>query len=270
MKIRISRLSRVLAAVAGSMALVLAGPIPPAHASGQLELSTDGVTWTAGEVPLEFERDVWVPGDTDQASMLVRNASTQVARVHAEVLIDERLPADITMTGTLGGGPGEPIVGSHDTTNDVMLAPNETATATLAVTAGANAEMRQHATVTLVFHAVGGVGGHPGDGGDGGGDTSTPDTGGDGTADAGRDGTPGADRDTDAAGPDRDAGTPRPGGDAASADQVKGDRRGAGELPATGAPDVGWVVALGALLVGTGLALVARRRRDKGEEEVSS
>lgn len=256
MRHSISRLAALAAALV--MAFAVTAVSTPAYAAGELQLSADdGVTWTAAGAPLEFGNPVWVPGDTDRATMLVRNASGQPAQVHARVLIEDRLPTDVTMTAALGGGAGQVIEHSGDLTNEITLAPNQTAQATLDVVVGDNAVMREAATIQLVFRASG-AGDLPGPDPSPGPDETRPGTGADAGADTG----------AGAADTENDAGT-----DAADrTGEVEGDGLpgATGELADAGAPDIGWLVLLGSLLAGTGLALIARRRRDKNQEEVTS
>ncbi|MGO1973245.1 MAG: hypothetical protein ACTH2Q_09840 [Propionibacteriaceae bacterium] len=76
---------RCLAVLLGAL-LVLAAATSTARAEGQVELSSDGVTWQQDHSAALFDQTVqWVPGDERAESFWVRNATDEAADLRVEV-----------------------------------------------------------------------------------------------------------------------------------------------------------------------------------------
>lgn len=80
-----SAVARVVGSV-GVAALLALGVCAPAHAAGELELSLDGVSWSADLVDEIFGHvGVIVPGDVIRSDLWVRNASSDRAQIELDV-----------------------------------------------------------------------------------------------------------------------------------------------------------------------------------------
>ena len=104
-----SRTRRAAALVAlAAAAAVLAVAPPAAAAADPLQVSTDGVTFTASDLlPVYPDALRLVPGDTESASVWVRNAGSSPARLRLELLSPQTssdlLAANVTLAATPAG-----------------------------------------------------------------------------------------------------------------------------------------------------------------------
>ena len=217
--------------------LLLAGPASAAT-SNQVGLSWDGTTWSSQLAGTLFNRPgsirAWVPGDSDSERFLVRNRGGDAARL----AIDYSLPPnslmgeDFTVTASVDGGAPitlTPATGWIPLSGAALANGRHAEVAVTATFASSSTNQSQTDRFSLAFRVR---------------LTELPGPG------------------TDTAGPTGETGQGSPDGDGDS-----DDAHGAGALPGTGAPEVGWPLGLGLLSLGGGIAIVvlSRRRRRDGE-----
>jgi hypothetical protein len=85
----------------------------PAHAAGELQLSTDGVSWSSGlDGPVFASISRLVPGDSERATIYVRNGGQSDANLRVtldDVIVSDALLADaITVAVATGNGTAVP------------------------------------------------------------------------------------------------------------------------------------------------------------------
>lgn len=211
----------------------------PAAAAGELGISSDGVSYSPTfNGPLFSSAIRWVPGDSRTATFYVRNQSPNLASLavtvlgdHVGDLIDS---GDITVDASGGGG-----VSSSVSTGDeqlILIASDISAGQVVPVNitvdfAESSPNETQLRSTDLNFRVTLTQ------------SSLTPPDNGGGNGTDGNGGNGGGNG---------------------------GDGNGSsGLLPNTGAPDITWIVVLGAILFGTGLAIVSRRRHNpQGESHV--
>lgn len=234
-------------------ALVLATPAV-AHADDELSLSRDGVTWSPTiDDPLFDPSMSWVPGDAETATFFVRNNAPESARLDVILRVDPQDDAqqtlveegwvDVTVraaeaSGATIAGPGPYLV-----LEDAPVLAGQSVPVVVEVTFDEDAPNdTQLRAASLAFDvSLTQTGETPGEGGGG------VDDGGGGSGGEGS-------------------------GSGTGTDGVGGVGSGAvptarGGLPATGADLPWWLLALSALAVGSGAALVRSRilARSTGE-----
>ncbi len=239
------RTARLIALVVALLCLV-----SPARAAGQLGLSWDGRAWASQLTGALFDRpgtiDRWVPGDSDTRHFYVRNQGGDAARltIAYDLPPDTLVNADdFEVTAAVDGGapvvitPGVGWLPLDQTTLADGAVADVAVTATFRLTS-TNRSMSQafplafRVTLTEVVGA-----------------TPLPDA------------TP------TPAGVAHPHGSPAPGsGPAQGSGPAEGSgpaqsSGGGGLLPGTGAPEVGWFVALGILCLSGGLLIVGLSRR---------
>lgn len=217
---------------------VVAGP---AAAASELGLSNDGVTFSSSLPDPLFDSAIrWVPGDSRTATFYVRNQSTDVGSLavdvlggHLGTLMDS---GDIRITVTGGGGVTTPA--SDGIEHRVLTASGISGGATfpIAVTVDfseSSTNETQLISTDLKFRVTLTQ-------------SSPVNPGGTGTD-----------------------GTGTGSGSGSGNDSHNGSGNGSGLLPDTGAPYTTWIVALGSILLGTGIAVTSRRRNNPtGESDV--
>lgn len=213
----------------------------PASAADELGLSNDGVTFSSSLPDPLFDSAIrWVPGDSRTATFFIRNQSTDVGSLavdvlggHLGTLMDS---GDVHITVTGGGGVSTPA--SDGVEHRVLTAPGITGGATfpIAVTVDfdeSSTNQTQLISTDLQFRVTLTQ-------------SSPVDPGGTGSD-----------------------GTGTGSGSGSGNDSGNGSGNGSGLLPDTGAPYTTWIVALGSILLGTGIALTSRRRKNpQGESHV--
>lgn len=81
---------RSLAATAALATLVVVGAAAPASADDEIGLSRDGVSWSHQlDAPLFDDAFVWVPGDVEQESFLVRNDGPSDGELAVDLLAED-------------------------------------------------------------------------------------------------------------------------------------------------------------------------------------
>lgn len=81
---------RSLAASAALATLAVVGVAAPASADDEIGLSRDGVSWTRQlDAPLFDAGFLWVPGDVEEASFLVRNDGPSDGELAVDVLAED-------------------------------------------------------------------------------------------------------------------------------------------------------------------------------------
>jgi hypothetical protein len=81
---------RRTAALVATVAAVVAGVAAPAHADDEIGLSVDGVTWsTQLAAPLFPPGFLWVPGDVEEATFLVRNDGPSAGELTVDVIAED-------------------------------------------------------------------------------------------------------------------------------------------------------------------------------------
>lgn len=81
---------RSLAATAALATLAVVGAAAPAAADDEIGLSRDGVSWTRQlDAPLFDDGFLWVPGDVEQASFLVRNDGPSDGELAVDLLAED-------------------------------------------------------------------------------------------------------------------------------------------------------------------------------------
>lgn len=81
---------RSLAVTAALATLAVVGAAAPASADDEIGLSRDGVSWSSQlDAPLFDDGFLWVPGDVEQASFLVRNDGPSDGELAVDVLTDD-------------------------------------------------------------------------------------------------------------------------------------------------------------------------------------
>lgn len=264
---------RVRALALLGVLLVLLPAAPAAAEDHPLELSRDGVRWSAQMAGGLFESPVrWVPGDRRVVTFYARNSGpTSADLVLALVSADpDRLFADrhVTVTARVGAGSWVTLdtLGAGFRLNDEVLPVRTARRVEVAVTLDAFAPGEvQDRSLPLDFQLVlvdAGIRDGSASSGSGSGSTvgggSGGGTGGPGSGPGGGGGT----GDGNSAGGPGDGSPDGPGDGQGGAGSVVPP----GLLPATGAPAVGATLLAAGALIGIGLALLmARRRRDDEE-----
>lgn len=182
---------RCIASLGAAVVMTVGATAAPAHAEGEVGLSNDGSTWGSTLATPLFEPDfVWVPGDVEERSFLVRNDGPTAALLTVDVGAadpDELLAEDdFLVQARVGDGrwveiePGDTRL--HQ--GELPVAEGATTTVTLRGTfrpesTRQNGVIPLRAEVTLVEDSeTGGVEDGTGDGNIGGlDDDSLPDTG---------------------------------------------------------------------------------------------
>lgn len=81
---------RSLAATAALATLAVVGAAAPAFADDEIGLSRDGVSWTRQlDAPLFDDDFLWVPGDIEEESFLVRNDGPSDGELAVDVLAED-------------------------------------------------------------------------------------------------------------------------------------------------------------------------------------
>jgi len=81
---------RSLAVTAALATLAVVGAAAPASADDEIGLSRDGVAWSRQlDAPLFDDGFLWVPGDVEQASFLVRNDGPSDGELAVDVLAED-------------------------------------------------------------------------------------------------------------------------------------------------------------------------------------
>lgn len=81
---------RSLAAAAALATLVVAGAAAPASADDEIGLSRDGVSWSRQlDAPLFDDAFLWVPGDIEQESFIVRNDGPSAGELAVDVVSED-------------------------------------------------------------------------------------------------------------------------------------------------------------------------------------
>ena len=135
-------------------ALLIAVPAGPAHAADPLELSLDGIAWSASLPTRLFASPaVIVPGDVLSSALWVRNSTSDPARVDLEVADDLGV-----VPGTLAGDlslsvDGDPVSGGSRWEGPV-LAPGAAVRIPLAVTFSAASPSTSRTSAAMVLESV--------------------------------------------------------------------------------------------------------------------
>ncbi|WP_182376576.1 LPXTG cell wall anchor domain-containing protein [Nocardioides sp. WS12] len=101
---------RRLAPLVAAAVLAVGATAAPAHADDEVGLSVDGVSWANQLAAPLFDDDLrWAPGDTDDASFLVRNDGPSAGEVTVDVIAtdpDGLLASDaFLLEARVGTGP---------------------------------------------------------------------------------------------------------------------------------------------------------------------
>lgn len=231
-----------------AMALFFAGP---ASADNELELSHDGTTWSATLSGTLFDNALrWVPGDARTATFYVRNTSANPGTLNIDILGDH--VGTLLDLGDLHikteGNNGFSLPVSDGDEHRILLREQIPGSAVVPITitvtfddVSPNESQRLSTDLrfrlTLIQTII---------------DSDHPDT---DTA---------TDTDTSTGG-----GTST---NASTKTIIKKVVTVAipGALPGTGAPEITWIVALGSILLGTGIAVVSRRRTEPADPQGES
>lgn len=203
----------------------------PAAATGELGISSDGVTYTPTfHGPLFSSAIKWVPGDSRTATFYVRNQSPNLASLSVTILgnhVGELLDSgDITVNATGGGGVASPVSSGNEQLLLLAAGISGGQVVPVNVTVDFNENspnVTQYLSTDMNFRV-----------------TLT-----------------------------QSATTPRDNGGGNGNGSGSGSNGSTSLLPNTGAPNITWIVALGSILFGTGIAIVSRRRQThQGESHV--
>jgi hypothetical protein len=216
-----------------------------------------------------------VPGDSDTEHFYARNQGGDAARLTVEydlppnALVDD---TDVEVTASIDGGTPVPLSPGVDwlPVGQTDLADGGVADVAVSATfrpTSTNQSMNDSFQLAFRVTLTEAAGSTPGTD-ETGSPTATPTVTPAVTPTAG--GGPGGDTGGGPLGTVGPAPTPKPGAGTPGAGTPDGDRGASGPhlgglLPGTGAPEVGWLVGLGVLCLGGGIAIVAlsaRRRRD--------
>jgi LPXTG-motif cell wall-anchored protein len=225
----VTRTARLVLLVATLLAVVAA----PASAEGEIGVSPDGVHWSSSlGAPLFDPTLRWVPGDTRESSMYVRNQAAQAAEMVVDVVgaeVDSLLETgDLTVSGRVDDGDWRDLAGpgTHRLLDAVAARPGEVLKVDLRVAFAATSVNVSQALSLNLNLRVGLTQAEAG--------SNDPGTG----------GTIGEPDDSDAGSGQDDSGS------------------GAiGLLPGTGGP-ASWVLVTGVALLVTGTIVASRRRKE--------
>ncbi|WP_051485789.1 hypothetical protein [Nocardioides sp. J54] len=117
---------RSIAATAVLATLGVVGAAAPASADDEVGLSRDGAAWTRQlDAPLFDSGFIWVPGDVEEASFLVRNDGPSDGELSVDVLADDPdglLASDaFLLEARLGSGEWVEVVGGTTTLAPAVL-----------------------------------------------------------------------------------------------------------------------------------------------------
>lgn len=178
---------RSLAASAAVATLGVVGAAAPAFADDEIGVSRDGVSWSRQlDAPLFDEGFLWVPGDVEQESFLVRNDGPSAGEVTVDVLAEDPdglLASDaFTLEARVGTGPWVEVLDGSTTPEPAVLDVPEGARTRVTVRGTFAPETTDHMDevapfrVRVTMSEDGDVGGED-DGGDDGGDVGGTDDG---------------------------------------------------------------------------------------------
>jgi hypothetical protein len=184
---------RSLAAIAAAATLGVVGAAAPAFADDEIGVSRDGVSWSRQlDAPLFDDGFVWVPGDVEQASFLVRNDGPSAGELTVDVLAedpDELLVSDaFTLEARVGTGPWAEVLDGSTTLEPAVLDVPEGARTRVTVRGTFDPATTDHMDeiapfrVRVTLSEDGDIGGEDDNNGDGDGDVGgaedgLPDTG---------------------------------------------------------------------------------------------
>lgn len=181
---------RSLAVTAALATLAVVGAAAPASADDEIGLSRDGVSWSRQlDAPLFDDGFLWVPGDVEQESFLVRNDGPSDGELAVDVLTDDPdglLAADaFHLEARIGTGEWVEIVDGTTVLEPAVLDVPQGARSRVTVRGTFLPETTDHMDevapfrVRVTLSEAGEVGGEIEGNGDGevGGEVALPDTG---------------------------------------------------------------------------------------------
>lgn len=183
---------RSLAVTAALATLAVVGAAAPASADDEIGLSRDGVSWSRQlDAPLFDEGFLWVPGDVEQESFLVRNDGPSDGELVVDVLADDPdglLASDaFLLEARIGTGEWVEVAAGSTALAPTVLDVPEGGRTQVTVRGTFAAETTDHMDeiapfrVRVTLSEDGDIGGEVDDDGDGGGEVggqdALPDTG---------------------------------------------------------------------------------------------
>jgi len=236
----------LLAALSMSVALAA-----PAAAADELGVSKDGVTWSSEFPSTLFDNATrWVPGDSRNATFYIRNQNAKSGKLTIDILGNHAgtlLDLDVLhITANGGGAAWTPVSdgAEHRLLTDSRIPSGGIVPINVTVDFDdTSTNGSQLLSTDLQFRVTLSQDDIPLSVGPG-------EPGGDGEQGGGSEG----------------GGGNEPGGGSETQGGGSLIKSVSGHLPGTGAPDITWIAFIGSILLGTGIAVVSRRRNDSQGE----